>query len=79
MKNVTVTLEEEVAHWARIEAAKRGTSVSRLLGELLRERMERECAYEQAQAQFLSVEPRKLKKSGKCPRRDDLHDRQGLR
>jgi len=34
-----VTLEEEVAQWARIEAARRDTSVSRLLGELLKERM----------------------------------------
>jgi hypothetical protein len=34
-----VTLEEDVAQWARIEAAKRDTSVSRMLGELLKERM----------------------------------------
>ena len=34
-----MTLEEEVAQWARIEAARRDTSVSRLLGELLKERM----------------------------------------
>ncbi len=39
LRNVTVTLEENVAQWARIEAARRDTSVSRLLGELLRERM----------------------------------------
>lgn len=39
LQNVTVTLEEEVARWARIEAARRDTSVSRLLGELLKERM----------------------------------------
>jgi hypothetical protein len=39
LRNVTVTLEEDVAHWARIEAARRDTSVSRLLGELLKERM----------------------------------------
>jgi hypothetical protein len=39
LRNVTVTLEEEVAQWARIEAAKRDTSVSRLLGALLKERM----------------------------------------
>lgn len=39
LRNVTVTLEEEVAKWARIEAARRDTSVSRLLGELLKERM----------------------------------------
>ena len=39
LRNVTVTLEEDVALWARIEAARRDTSVSRLLGELLKERM----------------------------------------
>lgn len=39
LRNVTVTLEEEVARWARIEAARRDTSMSRLLGEILKERM----------------------------------------
>ncbi len=39
LRNVTVTLEEDVARWARIEAARLDTSVSRLLGELLKERM----------------------------------------
>jgi len=40
LRNVTVTLEEDVAQWARIEAARRDTSVSRLLGALLKERAE---------------------------------------
>ncbi len=31
-------MEEDVAEWARIEAARRDTSVSRLPGELLKER-----------------------------------------
>jgi hypothetical protein len=35
MKNVTVTLDEETARWARIEAAHRDMSVSRLIRELL--------------------------------------------
>jgi hypothetical protein len=39
LRNVTVTLEEDVAQWVRIEAARRDTSVSRLLGELLKEHM----------------------------------------
>jgi len=38
LRNVTVTLEEEVAQWARMEAARRDTSVSRLLGEILKDR-----------------------------------------
>jgi hypothetical protein len=39
LRNVTVTLEEDVAQWVRIEAARNDTSVSRLLGALLKERI----------------------------------------
>lgn len=39
LRNITITLEEEVARWARIEAATRDTSVSRLVAEILKERM----------------------------------------
>lgn len=39
LRNVTVTLEEDVAQWARVEAARQDTSVSRLLATLLKERM----------------------------------------
>ena len=41
MKNVTVTMEDSVADWARMEAARRNTSVSRLVGEMLAEKMRR--------------------------------------
>jgi hypothetical protein len=39
LRKVTVTLEEAVATWARVEARRREISVSRLVGELLKERM----------------------------------------
>ncbi len=39
LRNVTVTLEEDIAQWARIEAARLDTSVSRLLGAILKERV----------------------------------------
>ena len=42
LRNVTVTLEEKVARWARIEAARQDTSVSRLLANILKERMREE-------------------------------------
>ena len=35
MKNLTVTLDERTADWARLEAARRGMSVSRFVGEVL--------------------------------------------
>jgi predicted nucleic acid-binding protein len=39
LRIITITVDEDVARWARIEAAKEDTSVSRLVGEMLRERM----------------------------------------
>ena len=48
MKNVTITMEDSVAEWARLEAARRNSSVSRLVGELLAEKMRRDDAYVRA-------------------------------
>jgi len=75
VKNVTILLDERVADWARIEAAKRRTSVSRMVGEMLAEKMAREDSYEKAMNQFLSLEPDKLRESpgDKLPSRDDLY------
>lgn len=80
MKNVTITLDEEVARWARIRAAERDTSVSRLVGEMLRETMVTEEGYRAAQEQFFSVRPRPMRQPGQAlPTRDELHDRARLR
>ena len=80
MKNVTITLEEDVARWARIRAAEEDTSVSRLVGEMLRRLMEEERSYEIARERYLSVKPAPLKKpDAKYPTREQLHDRDGLR
>ena len=45
MRNLTITVEDQALEWARIEAAKRNTSVSRLVGELLAEKMRHDDAY----------------------------------
>jgi len=80
MKNDTITLEEEVARWARIRVAEHDTSVSRFVGELLRDRMVEERTYEAAMRDYLAQPPRKLRQTGKkCPRREKLHDRTSLR
>jgi hypothetical protein len=77
MKKVTITLDEEVARWVRVEAAKRETSVARLVGEMLRERMGAQDAYEVAQRQFFAVEPRPLREEDSpLPSREVLYDRQ---
>jgi hypothetical protein len=79
MRNVTITLEGDVARWARIEAARNDTSLSRFVGEILRRRMEDEVGYESAMQQFLSREPTVLQKEGLYPAREELQDRSGLR
>lgn len=75
MKNVTITLEEEVADWSRIEAAKNRVSVSRWIGNMLKERMQNEAGYRQAMNRFLSSPPQPLKKQGRYPSREDVHER----
>ena len=80
MRNVTITLEEDVARWARIRAAELNTSVSRLVGEMLRDLMHEEDSYHAAKNQYLSQDPQVLRRPGKkYPRREELHDRTRLR
>jgi hypothetical protein len=77
MRNVTVTLDEETARWARVEAAKRDQSVSSFLRQLLEERMETTSSYDEARVRYLTRRPRRF--GGSRPSREELHDRAGLR
>lgn len=76
VKNVTITLDEEVARWARIKAAEQDTSVSGLVGEMLREKMSRERSYHSSMRRFLSRKPRPLSERGtQYPRREEIDER----
>ena len=76
MKNLAITLDEKVAAWARIRAAERETSVSRLVGDMLKERMHEEESYQASMQHYLFQSPRLLKEPGaKYPRREELHER----
>jgi len=77
LRNVTVTLEEDAARWARMEAAKEDISVSRLLGRILEERMAQQDEYAKAMKRALGRKPF-LKSDGKYPSREEAHER-GLR
>jgi hypothetical protein len=79
MKNVTITLDEETARWARIEAAHRDMSVSRLIGELLHEHMRAQTTYEEAMQRYLARPPAVLKATGRYPTREELHNRADIR
>lgn len=74
MKNVTVTMEDSVAEWARVEAARRNTSVSRLVGGLLAEKMRHDDAYERAMREALQWKGWGSS-DGRYPTRDETHAR----
>ncbi len=73
MKNVTITLEEEVLRWAKVTAARQDTSVSRLLGEELRRKMLKEREYERARRRFQSHRIQALKPAGESYPSQDSH------
>jgi hypothetical protein len=79
LRNMTITVEEDVARWARVRAAEENTSVSQLVGRMLRERMAGEDDYERAMKAFLSLPTIRLKKGTKLPRREELYDRPRIR
>lgn len=76
MKNVTIRLEDDVAQWARVWAAENNKSVSKLLGETLKEKMLSEGRYQRAQAQYFARPAKMLKESNaRYPKREDLYGR----
>jgi hypothetical protein len=80
MKNVTITLDEQTAAWARVYAAQRDMSVSRMIAELLRRRMREVREYDEAMRRFLAKRPVKLGRAGqRYAAREELHDRPRLR
>ena len=78
LKNVTITLEDEVARWARIKAAEENSSVSQLVGNLLRGFMQQRERFDRARREFTRLGSSVISDSP-YPRREDLHDRAGVR
>ena len=78
LRNITITLEEHVARWARIQAATNEISVSRFLANLLKERMKETDEYEAAKRRALARKPF-LKSDGRYLSREEVHDRARFR
>jgi hypothetical protein len=78
LKNVTVTLEDNVARWARVEAARNELSLSRFLAEILKERMLQAGEYAAAKRRALARKPY-LNTDGRYLTREEVHDRARLR
>jgi hypothetical protein len=80
MKNLTITLDAEAAAWARRQAAERGLSVSRLMGEWVHEKMVHKRDYEVAMRRFMSKGAFDISsQSERYPTREELYDRGGVR
>ena len=76
MKNVTITLPDDLARWLRVRAAEDDRSVSRWIADLLAGMRRREDEYEVAMREFLAVKPRRMVwVDGRRPTREELHDR----
>jgi hypothetical protein len=76
MKNITVSVPDDVYRNARIRAAERGTSVSALVGEYLRSLSGRGAEFSRLEAQQQQVQ-REIERFRARDRldRDQLHDR----
>jgi hypothetical protein len=64
VKNVTITVDDAALEWVRVEAARRGSSVSRLVGEMLLEKMQRADAYGRAMRDW-QAKDRRWKSDGR--------------
>ena len=80
MRNITISLDDDTAAWARSLDAERDTSVSRLVADLLAEKRRSGAAYQAAMRQFLSRPLRPLSRPGdRYPAREEIYDRPVLR
>jgi hypothetical protein len=80
MKNITITVDEKTAAWARVHAAKQGKSVSRLISEMLGQHMLESREYDDAMRAWFARKPVRFQTAGRpYPARETLHDRTGLR
>jgi hypothetical protein len=77
MKNITISLDKQVAAWARVQAAEQNMSLSRYVGEMIHKEMRYSREYETAMRAALAEKPLKLE--GPYLKRDELYDRSRLR
>lgn len=76
LRNVTVTLDEETARWARVEAARRDVSLSGMIRELIRKEMVRDSEFRAARARWAAGVARVHRRPGQAlPSRAELHER----
>ena len=75
LKNVTITADEEILRWTRREAADKGVSVSKLVGQILEREMRRRDDYWKAFERWKKIKPVPHADASKRPGREEMHDR----
>jgi hypothetical protein len=73
-RKISITLEENIARWLRIEAARNNTGVSRFLSGILEGRMSDDANYEAAKGRALARKSF-LKSDGRYLTREEAHER----
>lgn len=80
MKNVTITLPDDVARWLRVKAAENDRSGAGWIVELLTRMRRQEDRYEIAMKRYLAMKPHRIDwPDGHKPTREELYDRPYLR
>ena len=75
LRNVTITLEEEVARWARRKAAEENTSVAKLVGRMLERAMRLNDGYWRAYEEWKQGPTLPGIATETLPSRDEIHGR----
>ncbi|MCK6527880.1 DUF6364 family protein [Myxococcota bacterium] len=75
MKDITISVDENVARWAKVWAAQHDSSISKLVGELLKKCMIEESGYDEAMRDFFDSPGWSFHESPRYPTRDEVHDR----
>ncbi len=74
LKNVTITVSEEAAAWARKKAAEENTSVSKLVGRLLESQMKMGDEYKRAHRRWKKIHSLPVDAANRFSR-DEAHER----
>ena len=83
MKNVTISMDDELAHLTRVAAAKAGKSVSKYMAEAAREKIEAETAgvsparnrHLEAIERFLAGPTLNISRDGQMPSAEERNSR----
>ena len=75
LKNLTITAEEKVLRWLKHEAVEKGVSVSKLVGEILADKMRGQDSYWQAYESWKKLKPIAGLDASKRPSREEIHER----